>query len=158
MESPSILADYTARELVVLPLRGIDAQSALGELVDAMTRAGRLADPRGFLDAVLARERLGSSELAPAMAFPHARVPGLERVVFAFGRSEVPLSWGDCLGARVEMVFLMAIPEDAAAQYLSVLSGLARLSRDAALMNRLREAADIKAVLDVFRAIALRVG
>jgi len=90
------------------------------------------------------------------MAFPHARLAGLKELAFAFGRSDEPFAWGPQLTHPVRMVFLLAVPATDAEQYLPLVSGLARLSGNNPLLEKLRGAADSAAILAVFRQIVLR--
>ncbi len=89
------------------------------------------------------------------MAFPHARMPGLKELSFALGRSDAPLRWGANGGRSVRLVFLIAVPATDATQYLTLISGLARLAKDSQLVARLHEARNADQMLAVLQQVGL---
>lgn len=149
------LADFTAPELVVPRLRGEESASAIKELTEALHAGSRVPDSLPFYQAVLNREFMAGTDMEAGMAFPHARIAGLKEVSFALGRSPGPLRWGHPAAGSVRLVFLLAVPATDAAQYLLVISGLARLSRDAGLVARLHEAVDAHAMHEILRQVRL---
>ncbi len=112
-------------------------------------------DATAFRQAVLRRESMGATDLELGMAFPHARQPGLKEVALALGRRAEPLRWRSHAAPSVRLVFLLAIPDDDVTRYLSLLSGLARLSKDTRLVAQLMEAANAVEMLAVLRGVNL---
>lgn len=157
--SPNIamtLADFTSPGLIISHLRGQDAASVIQELSQAMQREQRVPDLLPFYHAALNREFLVSTDMEAGMAFPHARLPGLKELFFAFGRSDRPLGWGAKATRSVRLVFLMAVPATDSTQYLSLISGLARLAKDSRLVDKLMAAQDTFQILEVLQQIKLR--
>ncbi len=154
--SAMTLADFTSPGLIIPHLRGEEAASVIKELSQALQRENRVPDLLPFYQAALNREFLVSTEIEAGMAFPHARVPGLKQVSFAVGRSDEPLTWGPNASRSVRLVFLIAVPATEATQYLLLISGLARLSKDNLLMARLYSARDTFQLLEVLQQVALR--
>lgn len=150
------LADFTSPGLVIPYLRGQEVATVIQELSQAMHREKRVPDLLPFYHAALNREFLVSTDMEAGMACPHARLPGLQELFFAFGRSAVPLGWGAKAARSVRLVFLMAVPPTDSTQYLLLLSGLTRLARDGQLMEKLQTAPDAAQILDVLRQIKLR--
>jgi mannitol/fructose-specific phosphotransferase system IIA component (Ntr-type) len=150
------LADFTSLELIVPQLRGHDEAAVIQELSQALQREGRVPDFLPFYDAALNREFLVSSDWEAGMAFPHARLPGLKELSFALGRCDQPLDWGAKAGHWVRLIFLIAVPATESTQYLSLISGLARLANDSRLVERLRAAEDVAGMFEVLQQIELR--
>jgi PTS system fructose-specific IIC component len=150
------LADFTCGEMIVPCLSGRDATSVIQELTQVMHRANRVPESLPFFHAALNREFLASSNMHTGMAFPHARVAGVTRVAFAFGRCEPPLCWASHSADRVGLVFLLAVPETDSTDYLALLSGLSRLARQNGLVDRLHRCASPGEILEVFRQIPVR--
>jgi len=150
------LADFTSPGLIIPRLRGQDVASVIQELSQAMQREKRVPDLLPFYHAALNREFLVSTDMEAGMAFPHARLPGLKELLFAFGRSDQPLGWGAKAASSVRLVFLMAVPATDSTQYLSLISGLARLAKDSRLVDILMAAQDTLQILEVLQEIKLR--
>jgi len=150
------LADFTGPGLIILHLQGRDVAGVIQELSEALHREKRVPDLLPFYRAALDREFLVSSEMEEGMAFPHARLKGLQELSFAFGRADEPLVWGAKAFRSVRLVFLMAVPPADTVQYLSLISGLARLAKERTLLGRLQGAPDTRQILEVLQTIQLR--
>lgn len=150
------LADFTSPGLIIPHLCGEEAASAIKELSQVLQLEKRVPDLLPFYQAALNREFMVSTNMEAGMAFPHARVPGLKQVSFALGRSDEPLCWGPNAARSVRLVFLMAVPATDATQYLLLISGLARLSKDSVLVARLHAARDTFQMLEVLQQVGLR--
>jgi len=150
------LADFTSPALIIAHLRGQDAATVIQELGQAMRRENRVPDLLPFYHAALNQEFLVGSDWEEGMAFPHARLPALKELSFALCRSDQSLAWGAKAIRSVRLVFLIAIPATDSTQYLSLISGLARLSKDRGLVEKLHAAQDAFQVLEVLQQIKLR--
>ncbi|MEW6302313.1 MAG: PTS sugar transporter subunit IIA [Verrucomicrobiota bacterium] len=136
-QAPLTLAGYTDPSLIVPALRGHDAPTVIRELAGVLHREGRITSLDSFCQAALQREALCSTATEPGWALPHARVKGLASPCFAFGRCLAPMAWTVPGAPPVNLVFLLAVPEADARAYLLLISGLARLSKDARLLQEL---------------------
>lgn len=152
------LADFTSPGLIIPHLGGRDFTSVIQELCQAMQLERRVPDLLPFYHAALNREFLVSTDMEAGMAFPHARLPALKNLSFALGRSEEPLGWGPKATRSVRLVFLIAIPATDSAEYLLLISGFARMSKDARLLARLYTAQDTFQMLEVLQQVQLRTG
>ncbi len=150
------LADFTSPGLIVPHLRGADAAGVIQELSQAMQREKRVPDLLPFYHAALNRELMMGSDWEAGMAFPHARLPALKELSFALGRSDEPLGWSAKGVRSVRLVFLIAVPATDSTQYLSLISGLARLAKEGRLVEQLHAARDDIHILEVLKQIRLR--
>jgi mannitol/fructose-specific phosphotransferase system IIA component (Ntr-type) len=152
------LADFTSPGLIIPHLRGQDAASVIQELSQSLQREKRVPDLLPFFQAALNREYLVSSDMEAGMAFPHARLPGLKDLTYAFGRSNEPLDWGARARRSIKLVFLIAVPATDSTLYLLLICGLARLSKDDRLMEKLHGAHDANQMFEVLQQIKLQTG
>jgi mannitol/fructose-specific phosphotransferase system IIA component (Ntr-type) len=150
------LADFTQPGLIVPHLRGRDATSVIHELSLVLQRAGVVPDLLPFYHAALTREFLLSTDFESGIAYPHARLPGIKALTFAFGRSDEPFAWSPRFIHPVRLVFLLAVPATDSTNYLPLLSGLARLSADNRLLEVLRNAPDAAGIGKIFSQVGLR--
>ena len=152
------LAEFTNPALIVPHLRGPDAAAVIHELSPRMQRDGRVPDLLQFYHAALNRELLVSTDIEPGIAFPHARFPGVKDLSFALGRSDEPISWGATAVRSVRLVFLLAVPATDATQYLALMSGVARLTKQPELVSALHSATDTFQILEILKRVPLRPG
>jgi mannitol/fructose-specific phosphotransferase system IIA component (Ntr-type) len=156
--APASLAGYTQPALIVPRLRERDTAGVISELSQVLQREGEVPDVLPFYQAALNQELLTSSALECGLAFPHARLSGIKRLQFAFGRAPVPITWGARGSWPAQLIFLLAVPATDAAAYLHLLASLARLGRQPELLTQLRNAEGAEAILAVLDRIRLRQG
>ncbi len=97
-------------------------------------------------DALLARERLGSTGLGQGIAIPHGRIKGLREAVGAFFRLKVPVPFDSPDGKPVNLLFVLLVPEAATEQHLEILSELAEMFSDRSLRDSLGEVVESAAL------------
>ncbi len=122
----------------VLPrLRATSKKHLLQELAGRAAELTELHE-RTIFDALLERERLGSTGSGKGIAIPHARLPGLKRLVGVFARLEQPVEFDAVDGRPVDLVFMLLAPASAGADHLKALSNISRLLRKDEVVERLR--------------------
>ena len=108
-------------------------------------------------DAILARERLGSTGVGGGIAIPHGRIPGLAAPVAVFAKAATPLAFEAADGAPVDLVLLLLTAATAGAGHLRTLARISRLLRDPVLCDALRTAPDARAVRQRIVAAEARI-
>ncbi len=118
------------------------------------TASTLIAERRTELDAaevynnLLARERLGSTALGDGIAIPHCRLSGCGEAVGSLITLADPVDFDASDGQRVDILFILMVPEEAAQEHLDILAGLARLLSQAAFCDALRAAESDSALYD----------
>jgi nitrogen PTS system EIIA component len=116
----------------------------------AAARAGR--DKAEVLDALMARERLGSTALGRGVALPHTRMEGLAAPVAILARLQRPIEFDARDGEPVDLVFAVLWPEEASEGFLPALSNICRVLRDNQLPRQLRQAKSAEEALAMLQA------
>lgn len=142
------LTDLLQPQAVVASLRAHSKKQLLQELSE---RAGQLLHlpARQIFDAVLQRERLGSTGIGDGIAIPHAKLAKCPKIVGLFAQLEKPVDFEAVDGAPVDLVFLLIAPESAGADHLKALARIARVLRDPAMTAKLRAIHDPAALYAV---------
>lgn len=143
------LGDLIAAEAIIPRLAAKTKKQLLQDLAE---RAAALTGLKGrdILEAVLERERVGSTAMGRGIAIPHGRIAGLQRIVTVFARLDQPVDFEASDEESVDLVFLLLAPEHAGADHLKALARISRLLREPQTIERLRashDAATIYAVL-----------
>lgn len=105
-------------------------------------------DARIVFDALLERERLGTTGVGKGVALPHTRLAGLNKIFCAFVKSD-PVDFDSVDGKPVDLVFLLLAPEESGADHLKALAKLSRILRDESVAKSLRQAGDCTDVYDL---------
>ncbi len=109
-------------------------------------------DERLVFDALLQRERLGSTGIGNGIAIPHGKFASLDKLVGVFAKLEKPVDFEALDNQPVDLVFVLLAPEGAGADHLKGLSRIARVLRDPLVTTQLRAARDS----DVVHALLTR--
>jgi len=115
--------------------------------------AARAAEATGFearviFDALIERERLGSTGVGHGIAIPHARLAQMTRLEGFFARLDTPIDFDAVDDAQVDLVFLLLVPEESGADHLKALARISRLLRNEAVTNRLRNASSAEEIFN----------
>lgn len=136
----------------VFSLRGGNKMQLLQELVRRAGKATGLP-VQPLLDAVTARENLGSTGIGEGVAVPHAKIPGLTHFFALFARLEKPINFDAVDGQPVDLVFLLLIPANADKDHLAALACVARRLREPDVAKRLRANSDPAALYEVLSSL-----
>lgn len=130
---------------VVADLPATSRKQVLHSMADLAERVyGTLARP--VLEAVMERERLGSTGIGDGVAIPHARTSHVDRVCGVFARLKHPVDFDSVDSRPADLIFLLLAPEDAGAEHLKALAKISRLFRRQDFRQALRAAPSADAI------------
>ncbi len=142
------LNDLISPQAVIPALKANGKKQALIEISEkAATLSG--LDSREVLDALIQRERLGSTGIGAGIAIPHGKLAKCGRIFGVFARLEKPIDFEALDDAPVDLMFLLIAPENAGADHLNALSRAARVLRDQSLVATLRSTRDPSAIYSI---------
>ena len=95
-----------------------------------------------IFEALIARERLGSTGIGEGVAIPHCRLASCDRPVGLLLRLQEPIEFDSADGQAVDLVFVLLVPEEDPEKHLKTLSHLAALFNEPDFRAQLRKAAD----------------
>tara|TARA_R110002096_G_scaffold86758_9_gene199379 strand:+ start:917 stop:1381 length:465 start_codon:yes stop_codon:yes gene_type:complete len=123
------LNEIFAPNAVITALPATSKSQVLRSLAEAAATANDL-DSQELFEILRERERLGSTAIGDGVALPHAKVPGLDRLIGWVACLEKPVPFDAIDDKPVDLVVLLLAPEGAGADHLRVLAQLSRLARD----------------------------
>jgi len=139
------LTDLLSPDAIFSALRVNGKKQALQEMSE---RAGQVSGlpAREIFDALLQRERLGSTGVGDGIAIPHGKLAKCNRIFGIFARLERAIDFEALDGLPVDLIFLLIAPESAGADHLKALAGIARVLRDPEMAAQLRATRDASAL------------
>lgn len=129
-------------------LKANSKKQVLQELAALAARGGDLGE-RDVFDALLQRERLGSTGIGNGLAIPHSRMAQATRLTGVFARLDKPVDFDSVDGLPVDLVFVLLAPEAAGADHLQGLARIARLLRTPSVVQALRSTRDPAAIYSI---------
>lgn len=148
--APSVLDP----SLFIPELKPRRKEAALAELVTHAHQAGAVREPELLLEALLARERLGTTAIGKGVALPHARSLTVGRPLLAVARSRRGIDWDAPDEQPVTLLLLALTPAEWSVEahhaFLARAAAVGRLQRN---RQRLLEAGSFEAVASVLREV-----
>lgn len=136
----------TVKNIAFFPA-GPSKQQVLGNLIGSLD----LPDPSAALKAIMAREDAGSTVIAPGLALPHARIPGIARISAAIGICPTGVVDSRAEGGHTYIFVLFLGPAENMKEHLAFLASVSALFQSEGLIASLTQLTTPEAVLDRIR-------
>jgi len=128
------------RNGIVLPKLKAQSRKQVFQLLCAELSDVTDIDEREIFEAVMDRERLGSTGVGEGVAIPHARLDQLAKPLGAFARLETPVDFDSVDDRPCDLVFMLLAPMAAGADHLRALAAVSRAFREPSIRALLRSA------------------
>lgn len=139
------ISDILKEKQIFLNVKASSKKEVLEEIADLSCSAAG-CDSRNVFDALIERERLGTTGVGKGVAIPHARLAGLKELFCAFMR--VPSVDFESVDSKpVDLIFFLLVPEEAGADHLKALARISKILRNAGVCAQLRQAKNAKEIL-----------
>jgi PTS system nitrogen regulatory IIA component len=108
------------------------------EKISSLLHQGRLGlDRHAAFQALVERERLGSTGIGNGIALPHGRLKALRNPIGAFATLARETDFDSIDGKPVRIIFALLVPQNANEEHLQILSTLAATFSDNDFCDRL---------------------
>jgi PTS system nitrogen regulatory IIA component len=136
------LADVLREENIIMDLKARDKTEVLGEMVDDISSMVSSLDRERVLQALLDREKLGTTGIGHGVAIPHGKIKGLTEMKVYFGRSRKGVNYSSMDNLPVHLFFLIMAPLNSAAAHLKILASISHLLKSQDFRTKLMDAND----------------
>jgi nitrogen PTS system EIIA component len=127
------ISELVCFDAIIPELKSSERDGAISELVEALSKAGRLgsASATEIAKAVMKRENEASTGLGRGVAVPHVKHAKLKDAVVAIGRSSTGIDFVSLDKQPVYSVILLLSPAEDADKHLQAMENIFRhLQRD----------------------------
>jgi len=147
------LMHFIKPDAVVYDLKATTAREAIDEMVGALVKvkAVSASDRRKVVDAILKREKKGTTGFGNGVAIPHAKQDGIGGIVGAVGRSAAGIDFGALDGQPVHLFFLLLSGADRPEEHLKAMEHIFRSIKNDNLRRFMCQAATRGELLDLLR-------
>ncbi|MBM3244644.1 MAG: PTS sugar transporter subunit IIA [Candidatus Omnitrophica bacterium] len=145
------IMDFLSKNAILTDIKSVKKQDVINELVDALVNASEVdkRDSAKLIEALMARESLGSTAIGQGVAIPHAKCECVTKLVAAFGLSKKGVDFDSLDGEPAYIFFLLLAPQDSAGPHLKALARISRLLKDKYFRDSLRACNDDKSVVKI---------
>ncbi len=135
------------RSLVNAP--GGSKKKALEQIADLISREVTELKTQDVFEALIAREKLGSTGFGNGIAIPHCRLKDCETPVSALLHLEAPIDFDAIDGVPVDLLFVLLVPQAATDAHLELLRQIASMLDRKDVREKLRSANSNEALYQV---------
>lgn len=140
------ISDILKEDFIIADLEADDKKGALTEVSLFLERKGVIQEHGKLLQALLDREKLGSTGIGDNMAIPHTKYESIEQISTIFARSLKGIEFQSLDRKPVHFIFLLLAPPASTGLHLKALAKIARLFKNPSLRENILKAEDASAI------------
>ena len=148
---------FLAEGNIVCNVKAQTSHELIEELSDCLCKTTPGLNKKDIVEAVIARENIVPTVIAPGLAVPHARMADIDRMLVALGTSIEGIDFNSPDMPLVKVAVLILTPKDDPGLHLQVLSALAKDFANPEKTERVATLEDATAVLDYFTTGELKL-
>ena len=145
--------DYVKPENIKLQLEGQTKDEVIEELVELLTESCCVDDADAILDAVMAREREGSTGLEKGVAIPHAKSDAVSRLSIVIGISNEGIDFDALDGKRSHLFFLMVAPTSESGPHVQAIAKIVKMIKIERFRDKLLKAKTSEEVIETINMV-----
>jgi len=131
------LARFFDKDLINIDLEAETKPEAVEILADLFCKKRAEKDKQVILEAVMAREEVGSTSFGRGFAFPHARTDAVDGMYIVVGIIKNGIRADAPDGIPLKIICLLLTPRNISKLYLQTLSGLANFARRPGMLDNI---------------------
>ena len=145
------LLDFLIVDATIEDLASRDKAGVIKEMVDRLVEVGTVkrTQAKSVTDALLDREKLGSTGIGKGVAVPHAKHRYMDKLVGLVGLSRSGVDFGAIDGEPVYVFFLLLSDREHSAEHLQGLERIATVLRDEHFPRFLKRARNRAEIADL---------
>lgn len=145
------LAELLKEDLIVLDFKASSKEDAINMFVETFARSGLIEDKQALKNALIEREKLGTTGVGSGIAIPHARTNCVKDLAVAFFRSIDGIDFAAIDNKPVHLIFVLLSPISAGGPYLKLLAKISKLLRNEQFRLSLMSIATPKDVIKIIQ-------
>jgi PTS system fructose-specific IIC component len=146
------ILDKLTEQNIKVPLTASSKDEVLHELIEVLKKSGIITSEREAYEAVVNRERQGSTGLGEEVAIPHAKTTAVSDIAMVVGVSPKGIDFQSLDGKPVKIFFLILANPEYASAHIEALSEVAKVTRNKAFCRQLISAESAREVIEIFQS------
>ncbi|MCV2403063.1 PTS IIA-like nitrogen regulatory protein PtsN [Marinomonas sp. C2222] len=139
-------------ELVLAKQDIVSKKRVLESLAD-LTSNRLHCENEAVYDALLAREKLGSTGIGNGIAIPHCRLESANHTAILVMSLQKPIDFDSIDKVAVDLIFALIVPPSECSEHLSTLAQIAELAQSPQSLEKLRSAETDEELYRIFDSL-----
>ena len=147
------LMDFIVKGAILADMKADTTRSAIDEMVGALVKSKAVPEEqrKKVVDAILKREKKGTTGFGNGIAIPHAKHEGVDGVVGMLARSGAGIDFAALDGQPVHLFFLLLSNPDKPEDHLKAMEHIFRSIKNDNLRRFMCQAASREELLELLR-------
>lgn len=145
------LIDILQPDCVKVPLASTEKKQAVFELADLLVEHTPIRDCDELKKAIWDRELTRTTGIGHGIGIPHGKTAGVDQLRMAIGLAPEPIEFGAIDGRPVELVILLASPQDQTGPHIQALAKISRMLTEPDFREALKR---VESAEDLYNMIA----
>lgn len=134
------ITDLLDKKSIKLNAFAKNKQDALNQIINLIDKTGNITDKEEYKQVVLKRENQGTTGIGEGIAIPHGKSTAVKKASLAVMTIPEGVDFNALDNKKVDLIFLIAVPETKNNEHLDILSRLSALLMEENFRDRLRNA------------------
>jgi len=143
------ISDILTPERTLADLKCVSKKRTLESISHWLGDQMTAFDGKDLFNALINREKLGSTGFGDGIAIPHCRLDSCTQVIGALVRLDKAVDFDAIDQQPVDLLFVLLVPQQATDEHLQILATLAGCFGQPEFRERLRTAADAEAMYQI---------
>ena len=145
------LIDILNPECICSPLKAVDKQDVINELVDVLAQSGQVSDSDSLKGAVWSREQTRTTGIGHGLAIPHGKCSSMKSLAIAIGKPATPIDFEAIDSQPVQLIVLLASPPDKTSDHIQALAHISRMMNDSAFREDIYNTTSPEAIYQIIK-------
>ncbi|ACF45418.1 PTS sugar transporter subunit IIA [Prosthecochloris sp. ZM] len=145
------IEDLLSEKYIVLHLEMSTKSQVIDKMLSIVADHPGVRDHEKLRQDVLKREKEMSTGIGKQIALPHAKTDAVSDPVLALATLKTEINFESIDNEPVQLIFLLATPEEMLAEHLKLLSRITRMAGREDVRDRLMQVTSRQDVLDLFK-------
>ena len=124
------LEDILTPERCYCDIQGVSKKRLLKTISEEIEKDVGYLDANTVFDALMARERLGSTGLGGGIAIPHCKIAECKEIIGCIVTLEEPVDFDAIDSKPVDLLFILIVPDEESDNHVKLLGQIAELFND----------------------------
>jgi len=142
-----------SQEMILIKQNVENKTDCLNMMIDHMYQNGILADKDKFQASVYDRENTMSTGIGRGIAIPHGRCSAVNKLTCMLMTLENPIDFEAIDDEPVQILFMLAIPDQSNNEYMKILAQISKFMRDSEKRNEILRVNNIREAFNFVKGI-----
>ena len=143
------ITEILKKEHIIADLNLDNKNDVLNEFSEFLKKKGAIENKEALFEALIQREKLGSTGIGENVAIPHAKLDNIDTIITLFARSKKGIEFESLDKEPVHFFCLVIAPANSTGRHLKVLARISKLLKSSSLRDAILNATAVDQIFTI---------